>query len=144
MQFVIWEFRVKSNKMQWLSKNIHFTVRKDTVSAKPSPCTAQTWQSQQHCLHQTPCCLVQAEGRDDPCPGSAAGCARDLASAQAHTGCEMDLGCRTSSPIAPHCNPLLSASAEPAHLLVYCIIIISMAYKMVFLQFLSSLQFCPS
>ena len=69
MQFVHWEFGVKLKKMQRLPKSIHFTVRKDAVLAKPSPCTAQTWQGQQHRLHQAPCCLAQAEGRGGSCSG---------------------------------------------------------------------------
>lgn len=94
MQFVLWEFRVKSNETQWLSKNIHFTARKDAVPAEPSLCTTQTWQGQQHRLHQTPCCLAQAEGRGGLCPGRVqVGCPVDLA--LEYTGCEMDLGCWT-------------------------------------------------
>lgn len=141
MQFVLWEFRVKSNEMRWLPKTIHFTARKDAVPAEPSPCTAQTWQDQQHRLHRAPCCLAQAEGRGGPCPGGSAGHPGDLASE--YPGCEMDLGCWTSSPTAPRCTPLLCASTEPGLLLFYCIIIISMAYNMVFLQFLCRICSSP-
>lgn len=101
MHYVLWEFKVKSNKLQWFLKNIHFTVRKEALHVQPSPCAA-----------------------DLAVPVAAPGLKDGVVCPRGKLSVPGTWGSRTST--VPH-TLLLCSLMQPGHLLFYCIIIISVA-----------------
>lgn len=123
MQLELWEFRVKSNKMPRLPSPIHPAAREDAAPAEPSP------------EHRTDL----AGSAEPPAPSPAL---------EEGLGPVLDaLGTwnQGTEPAGPPArgSPLLRGSAEPAHLLLHCIVITAVALHRGSLPVLCHLRSSP-